>query len=385
MEKIENNKSKNIVISMIMLILFIIAIILIIFYTQNIEFRNWIDIYIFRKIVTEDKLVEIPIDSDNFPSVYAYSKYITVLTGNELKVYNQNGKQQYSLNINISNPIYNTAGEYLAIAESEKKQAYLISGKDVIWETEIEGNISDIYVNKNGYVAITIVNTSYKTVIAVYNPNGKEIFKKYLATTSVVDVAISEDDSYLAIAEIDTSGILIQSKVEIISIEKAQKRNSESVVYTHNSEQGDIIISINYNSKNYLTCMYDNSVSIIYDKNEEKILGLNAKTDAFAAIDLKNYVFRIEEENSETNNSSKVHIMNIFNKKEKTYIIDSAIKETFYFGNVIGINVGTDAYFVNMSGNLIKKYISNTEIQNIVLTEKIVGVINRDKIKVITL
>ena len=384
MKNMEEKKVKNIIVSVILLICFMITIVISAFYTQNMDFRNWIDLNIFRKIVTEHKVAEIILDSDSNPNVYAYSRYITVLTGNELETYNQNGQKEHLTNINISNPIYNSSGEYLVIADSGKNQVYLISGKNIIWETEIEGSISDVYVNKNGYVVLTIVNTSYKTVVSVYNPNGKELFKKYLATTSVVDVEISDDNTYLAIAEIDTSGILIQSKVEIISIEKAQKNDSGSVVHTHNSKQGNMIISINYNNRNYLTCMYDNSIYVIKNFEEELLLELNSKTDVFASVDLKNNVFKIQENSSELNNS-EIHIKSIFNKRENIYTIDSAIKQIAYYEDIIGVNIGTETYLLNTSGYLIKKYTSEKEIKNIVLTERIATIVYSEKIKIVNL
>lgn len=55
----------------------------------------------------------------------------------------------------------------------------------------MEGNISQVHVNKNGYVAVVIVDTSYKTVIKTYNPQGKELFNTYLSSTRAVDVSIS--------------------------------------------------------------------------------------------------------------------------------------------------------------------------------------------------
>lgn len=380
----EEKNVKSIVVSLILLICFIITIVISLFYTQNMNFRNWIDKNIFRKIITEEKATEIILESDNNSNVYAYSKYITVLTGNELVTYNHNGQKEYTLNVNISTPIYSAAGEYLVIADSGKNQAYMISGKNIIWETEIEGNISDVYVNKNGYTVLTIANTSYKTVVAVYNPSGKELFKQHLATTNVVDVAISDDDSYLAIAQIDTSGILIQSKIKVVSIDKAQKNDASATEYIHNSKQGNMIISINYNNRNYLTCMYDNSIYIIKNNEEELLLELNSKTDVFASIDLKNYVFRIEEDILEKN-GSRVHIKNIFNKKEKNYTIDSAIKEITCYADIIAVNVGTEVYFLNMSGYLIKKYTSEKEIQNIVLTDSMAAIVYRDTVKIVNL
>ena len=86
----------------------------------------------------------------------------------------------------------------------------MVTDKDVSWDTTIEGNISQIFVNKNGYVAVVITGTLNKTVIKMYNPSGKAMFTQYLSSTRAVDVNISNDNKYLAIAEIDTSKTTIQ-------------------------------------------------------------------------------------------------------------------------------------------------------------------------------
>ena len=93
--------------------------------------------------------------------------------------------------------------------------------------------------------------TSYKTVIVTFNPEGKELFKTYLSTTDTVAVQISNDNKYLAIAEVDTTGTVIQSNIKIISIEKAQTEPSNSIIYTYKAEPNSMIVNIKYQSKYY--------------------------------------------------------------------------------------------------------------------------------------
>lgn len=50
-----------------------------------------------------------------------------------------------------------------------------------MWETEVEGNVSKIDVNENGYVSIILKGTTYKSVIVVYDAKGNELFKTYLS------------------------------------------------------------------------------------------------------------------------------------------------------------------------------------------------------------
>ena len=213
------NKKKIIIISLIILILIAIITISII-YVKNQQARDWIDKNIFRKEVLQDKVTTIEL-KDNQNNIYAFNKYIGILNKTQFNIYNQNGNSEAELEVQISNPLFNSANRFLAIAENQGQKMYIIEDKEIKWEAEVEGNIEQININKNGYVAVSITGTSYKTVIAVYSPAGKELFKTYLSSSRAVDVTISNDNKYLAIAETDTSGTIITSSIKIISVEKA--------------------------------------------------------------------------------------------------------------------------------------------------------------------
>lgn len=55
------------------------------------------------------------------------------------------------------NPIFASSNRYLAIAENKGKKIYCITDKDIAWEKSVEGNISQVHISKNGYVALTLV------------------------------------------------------------------------------------------------------------------------------------------------------------------------------------------------------------------------------------
>ena len=66
--------------------------------------------------------------------------------------------------------------------------------------------------------------------------NGARLFRTFLATSNVVDMSISNNNRYLAIAEANLSGIIIQSNIRIISIETAQESGENAIVHTHMAE-----------------------------------------------------------------------------------------------------------------------------------------------------
>ena len=67
------------------------------------------------------------------------------------------------------------------------------------------------------------------------------------------------------------------------------------------------------------------------------------------------------------------------------YSLEEAVKSIDTYGNIIAVNVGTEMYFLNTEGYLIKKYKSNQEITNIVLSNNIAGIVYKDKVDIVSL
>ena len=377
---------KKIIIAIIIAIIVVTAIITIGLYNTNKQARTWIDNNIFRKEIQQDKAVTIEIAENQDSNIYAFNKYIGILDKTNFTIYGNTGNTEHELEIQISNPIFNSANRFLAIAENKGQKLYLITDKEITWEAEVEGNISQILVNKNGYVAVVIVDTSYKTVIKMYNPQGKELFNTYLSSTRAVDVSISNDNKYLAIAEIDTSGTIIQSNIKVVSIDKASTDPTNSLVNTYKSEENKLITSIKYQEKNKLVCMYTDSIHEIANEKDETLIESKDKKVIFQSILLNGNACQIEEKSSGLFTAdSQVNIINIDSKSIKHYTADSIAKELYTYGNIMALNLGTEIEFINTDGWLVKRYVANQEITNIVVSDNLAGIIYRDKIEIVNL
>ena len=378
---------KKIVISIIIGIILIALIVLTIVYVNNKEARSWIDKNIFQKEKTQNNLPSIEIEESDNSNIYAFNKYIGVLNKNNFKIYDNTAKKESELTIEISKPIFSSDGRYLAIAEEKGKKLYLIEDKEIAWETEIEGNISQIVVNKNGYVAVTIVDTLYKTIIAMYDNKGEELFKTFLKSTRVASTSISEDNKYLAIAEIDTSGTMIQSNIKIISTDEGKNDADNSVKKIYNGENNDLITNIKYQEKNKLLCMYTDKIKLIKaDGNIETLQEYKDKKVSFASIDLSNKSITIEEKSSGIFTAdSIVNIIDSDNKSTSLYTAEAVTKEIYTSNNIIALNLGSQVEFINTNGWLIKRYIAEQEITSIVVSNSVAGIVYRDKIEIVNL
>ena len=377
----KNNKA--IIIAIIVIALITITIL----YINKKEVRTWIDKNIFQKEKTQNNLPSIEIEEDNNSNIYAFNKNIGILNKNNFSIYDNTGKKEKELTIEISKPIFNNNNRYTAIAEEKGQKLYLIADKDILWEREIEGNISQITVNKNGYVAVTIVDTVYKTVVELFDSQGTSLFKTIISSTRVVSTSISDDNKYLAIAQVDTSGTMIQSNIKVMSIDDAKNNTDNTIKKEYKGENNDLITNIKYQEKNKLLCMYTDKITEIKtDETVEKIQEFKDKKISFASIELSNASITIEEKSSGLFTAdSVVNIINSDNKSTSLYTAELVTKEIYTTGNIIALNLGAEVEFINTSGWLVKRYTAEQEITSIVISNSIAGIVYRDKIEIINL
>ena len=237
-------------------------------------------------------------------------------------------------------------------------------------------------MNKDGAVGVVITGTTHKSVIVMYGITGDEEFKIYLSTTIAMDISISEDSKYLSFAEINTSGTIINSVIKTVSVDKAKNAPTEAIIYSYEQEKNNLVVNIEYN-KNTLVCQYDNSVYIFKDGSSEKIIDINNKI-VFLDINLNGYISYIEETSSGILTSDyELKILNVDNKKENIYLLDSMPKSLYCSNNIIGINKGNEIEFVNHSGWLLKKFTSRQSFKGVILGDSVVGIVYKDRIEII--
>lgn len=382
-----NKKKVLITISIITII--IIMIIIASIYITNTEFRNFIDTNVFNKNITENNATVIQIEKEKNPYFYAYDKYIVKLEENTLTRITSSGKEDEKIKVEISNPIFKSNGKNIVIAEKNKHRIYYIFDKQIVWQKKLDGNISRVSINRNGYVSVILTGTTYKSVIVVFDREGKELFRMFLANNTAIDSTISEDNKYMSFAEINTSGTIIKSYIKTISIEKAIQKPDESIIYTHEGENDAIVINIKYQDKNTLVVLYNDKIDTIKNDKINTITRIDNKEEkvSFSNIELNNCVYRdLEKTAAFFNSSSTIEMINTITNKKNIYLIDAIAKNIYSNENVIAVNLGTEVHFINTNnGWLIKKYNSKKEIKNIVISDKVAGIIYHDKIELIDL
>ena len=381
----KKKNKKKLIISIIVGVIVLIFLAIYIIYSVNESFRNWWDVTILRKNINESSLPYIQIDNVETDNIFAYSNCIAYIKDNNVLVYDSGANRIKSIEVQVTTPLIATNGEYALLAEKEGQKLYLISRDEVLWEKEIEGNISRVNVNNNGYVSVIVSGTSYKSVIILFDYEGKELFKTYLSTSIAIDSDISSDNKYLSFGEVNISGTLVKSDIKVVSVEKAKENKEDSIIYKYDSPSDSLILKIKYQGKN-LICMYDNGIHIIENNTDRQMSDLAEKSTniTFADIELNNNVVRCIEKNEGLfNTKTAIEIINSTTDKKNIYNLKGSLKGLYTYGDKIGINLGLEVHFINTTGWLIKKYSSSEEVRSIVISNDIAGVIYKKKIDII--
>lgn len=384
-ENIVDSKNSFLKTSLLIILGFCIVIIVARYITDE-NFRSEIDTNIFGKQVAESSLNSIEINTDTNPAIFAYDKYIAILSKNKLSAYTSKGTLASELDVNISVPLSHSDGKYMVLGEKDGDKLYLISEGRILWNTKVEGKISGVNVNENGYVSVIVKNTIYKSVIVFYDLSGNELFRRYISSNYAICTDISKDNKYLAIGEVDYSGTIIKSYVTIISVEKAETDPDNSIVYTYESNNGEIITNINYQDKDNAVCMFNTYIQKVTSVDNTRLYDFTTD-DLYVDIDLDSGVAVIDKQSSGLfSYEYEVKVKSINSKAESLYILNSDLpKSVIVSGELMAFNLGNEVRIVSQFGWLQKKYTSSKQIKNVVLGNSIAGIVYKNKIEIIEL
>lgn len=386
MRKINILNRKKIIIAISVSLCILALIILFLVYVFNGSFRSWIDINVLRKNISEKDIQTISLNTDKNNQIHVYNNYISILNDKTITLYNSYGEKITSIDININSALFDSSQKYLVVAEDKGHEICLLLDKTYLWGEKLEGEILQVHVNKNGYVAVITTDVTHKSILTFFSPEGKKLFTSYFATTRIVDASISNDNKYIAIGELDTSGTIIKSNVKVLSAKNAQENPEKTIEYTYEVDNGVLITNVKYQTKNQIACIFDNGLGVIKDNTYKEVIKIENDNITYIANDFNNNVAYVEEESTGLfKTQSNVHIINTSDFQEKIYKMDYAAKDIYAKDNIIAINIGTEIFFLDTNGWLKKKYTSNQEITNVKFSESIATIIFKDKVIIVDL
>lgn len=368
------NKTKFIIIVIIMIVLFSFVI-----FMNYDQINNFINNKQWELI---DSIAQIY--PDKYLKASGAGEKILVIESDKISAYTNTNIPDYKQSVNFKDIVVDSNGDYCVIGENGGSNLVLLNEKGKVWDFNVNGEILAVSVNKNGYVACVYSKSGYKSLIKVINPSGEELFTNYLASTYAVDAEISNDNKYLAIAEVNTEGINMESDIKVVDINNASEKELKTIKLEGNS----LVLDVEYGDKNDLLILEDTKIEKV-NSNYEKSTIKEYKSNDASHVSIENGTNAIAIEKNDTGIFSTEYILKIYdgNNEPKEYTLEGSAKSVHAQGKTICVDVGNEILFLNNNGKLLKRCRVSGQARDVKMYDNgsMAAIIFKDRIEIVKL
>ena len=130
--------------------------------------------------------------------------------------------------------------------------------------------------------------------------------------------------------------------------------------------------------------MFDSYIQKISGLSDEKICDITNE-DILVDVNLENNIVKVEKETSGLfSYQYQISLKNTIGKSDSMYVLENDIpKKMQVTKNLICVTLLNEVKIISSKGWLIKSYVTNTGIQDIVIGTNIVGIVYNNKIEII--
>ncbi len=289
-------------------------------------------------------------------AVQSFQKDILLYNNQNMKVIDQKGETVWTVDLSLSSPLVETGGSYVLAADLGGKHAAILYREgEIVQEYQITKDIISAKVNQKGAVAIATAADGYKGSVIVVDKKGREQFRWNSGDGYIMDLDISDNGHYLAVAQLSSQGTRADSKVQFIDLyQKKVIRTAE--------RPGTIIGEIRFSGNKLLTvsdgelCSFSGSGKLLYEvsfagKRPGKYDISSDEVLVFSAYDhLGNAVLELYHLNG---------------KKMGTYLADTPITTLAVCGDTIVAASQRDVLQIKKNGKLRKRATCNHDVKEV--------------------
>ena len=200
-------------------------------------------ISIYRDSKIEENKIDITSTDEDFYDNYC--EELLIYNNKKLTTYSRFGKKTWEYEIqDIFTPSIYINGKYMVVSNNINGTMYFFENKKEIFTKKIEGDISHIYINNNGTIAVEYSTSGYKKIIGVYSKSGKLLYNTYLQVSSIIDIKFLDNEKELLVITSDSSTFNIGVTINIVDGTK-EHNNIKEITKIENSLIYDIVIKNN--------------------------------------------------------------------------------------------------------------------------------------------
>ncbi len=200
-------------------------------------------------------------------SNYAMQSYqgdVLLYHNQSMKAINRKGETLWSAKLSLSSPVVEHGGKYIITADLDGNHgAALYRNGEKIRDFSLGKDIISAKVNAKGTAVFATAADGYKGRVTVIDKKGKEIFQWNSGDGYIMDLDISDNGHYLAVAQLSSEGEQADSRIQFIDL--YQKK-----VVDTKERTGSIIGEVRFSGNRLLTvsdtelCGFSGSGKFLY-------------------------------------------------------------------------------------------------------------------------
>ncbi|MBQ4626905.1 MAG: hypothetical protein IJB45_06625, partial [Clostridia bacterium] len=160
---------------------------------------------------------------------------------------------------------------------SNSSSQYVIHGKtEKLAEGKADGNIIAAALAENGSFAVSHSSDEAQSVLTVYNPRQKTVFRWNCANERIADISLSDSGRKVAVVAIGTENAEFYTRLVIFDINKTEP--TADIRY-----EGTLMLRVVWTSSNRIITVGDNK-AVVHNRKGEVLDELGYSEDSIRAI-----------------------------------------------------------------------------------------------------
>lgn len=295
------------------------------------------------------------ISSSSVKDVNMMSTNLFLLTDTSTVSLDSTAKEVVKVNHTYATPAMSIQNGRAIVYDRGGHRYMVQSRTEKLFEGETEDKILTCDIGKSGNLAVATLADDASGIITVYSSSfSKEIFKWACYSEHIVDIALSDNGKYMAVAVIGAKDGEVFSKAYVFDFDYSKA----IAVFNYN---GTSMFDIEFSGKDTVVVMGDNLKSVIKNKTElqdnvefgtSKLMRYSMSENGISAILLSEY------------GSANMNILKVYDKNGKELLskkFDISVKDIYCNDNSICVLMDNKMVIYDMSGNEKEKIDSKND------------------------
>lgn len=215
------------VLTLILTVLLVLAGVLLVLHRDEINLDSIKRYLTYRALERseEGQGVAFQIETDDNPLYAALSNGLIVCTSNRILLYSDGGNTYIDMEVSLSNPIIQVAGDYALVYDAGGSQLYLIFKRQVIFQYTTESGYALIsaQTNQNGWLAVVEQASGYKGAVTVYDASHEAVVTENISSSFVMDAAVSPNNRQLVVLTVGQQDISFASTLTTYNVSDGEQ------------------------------------------------------------------------------------------------------------------------------------------------------------------